>query len=807
MLVIKDVIFLDKLESVDFFKDFIKRAAVDSVESFSKTFLAESNDAFYFDLEHYSNADDTFTKFISGVYESIIDDAPCKCLYICGEAGIGKSTFLNQLINYPNSFYLLIDSTLGKTTKQQTSFTIDKKSSVVIDFNVENTEQNPKYDFVDFLSQIVLKSMHIKLQHPELLRVLEQAEESARKDNKTVSGYLRENEENQISSLADTLCKFCNLLKSEFGLDFLLVFDNIDLCSAEFQRKAVIFFAELNKAVTDLLSIRTETFKVRFVLTARSDTFAHWKKFSLLSNYLTESAKVFPKPIVFKIVKKIYENSVNTKANVLYMNNPNPLNVKMWQQDEQIEINSKERLINYIVNTVFGLPEQVWFDYMDTDFHNFHNYFVNYNVRRFGLFILHSIGSGAYSPIEFQENRAYFRKFDYLKVLLTGSKSSSDEYVKDGILQYNVLVKPEEGTNGFPIFFNLFETYMLTQVNDIYYEDVFTIYIRILQFLWWSKTQKEADNYENKDSINVSTIITALSPFYNKQSLEKALKMLIFAGVLVETRFASRNYCESAEQIVLIDPDSGDYAEIDFQVSGAESLCAGALYLKHIITEYEYISFCSNYYVTNPNSALRNPVYNRGNIDYIARADESLGLNEFEIRMISYCCKDEYNVIRFISAMQIILWDNFNKYKTSNRLKDFKEIFHQEKYGNPKDTESIHLPWRRISTKILETLYSKKNYAGVQAKTKDNARESTLRFVQREKYLGLIIDRYSDFFKVSEEELDNLLSDNNELIKRDVLVDILNMFKEGKNINDISTILELTKDDIINHIRGGFSAQ
>ena len=769
---------------LDYFKNLIKNAATESIQILANNYMAKDEDTYKFLKKNYDPS--TFDNFSQKFIDRGLDSSkPVNGSFIVGEAGSGKSTFIRQLIKRPGK----IISNMKSGRQDENSFIIKLTNSLLVDFNTEvthvpNTSDNEPY--MEVLSNIVLGFLQQKYLTHRL--------------PPPVRNY-------KLTAILDIQNKLIEAAKEFFGshnADFILIFDNIDLCSAKFQVVAAEYFVKLIQGLNGNLSkYAVPVCKIRLFMTVREDTFKSWGASPVLRGvYDLIDFCEFPKPNVYSIAENIYNNAVTSIVSrewgKKYHNLPT---MEIYLYGGVIHINEQKDLINYITKAVFDVPRRVWFDHMRTEFNDFHNYLSNHNIRRFTLFIMHCIYNGSYTPIDEKQNNPgyHYSRFDYMKMLFTASRLSTEDYVHNNVLYYNELIHPEEGVTGFPIVLNMFETYMFTDVNsDIYYEDVFMLYIRILQYIWLERAKKQGSG---DFSIDVKNIINALEPYFKKAPVEKALKILIYTGILVETRFASRNTeeVESWGDIVL--EHQGDYALIDFELGqkGNSPLCSGAMHLQFFLVEYEYISFHSHYYVTNSYSALRYSEYNRAKTDYVKLADITLGFDKPLLDDFNRHCRDEYNVVRFITAMQFIIKNNLERYRKKGISISHNDLI------NPLPMAGVNIadvfqPWSRISENVLRVLKAKKDSA--QKKSADDTELSRHgqyfsleHSASRASCLTKIINSYTKFYEDGIRELKNLRdSKDMPVSQKDRVIELI---KQGKTINVIASELSLTVDKII----------
>lgn len=143
-------------DTLDFFDNLIKGAATGSIDILAENSSATDDGTYKFLESNYIKP--WYEKF-SG---SFIDDLLyakefVKGAFIVGEAGIGKSTFIKQLIKRPNK----IIKSMKNEQPNDNLFKISAHNSLTIDFNIEitPTENLSTLEYTSALSKIILDDL------------------------------------------------------------------------------------------------------------------------------------------------------------------------------------------------------------------------------------------------------------------------------------------------------------------------------------------------------------------------------------------------------------------------------------------------------------------------------------------------------------------------------------------------------------------------------------------------------------------------------------------------------------------------
>jgi len=137
-----------KANPIDFFEKLIKDAATESINIIANNFTGDSEDTYHFYKKHYQ--DDLYDIFSKSILCSFNANTPIEVLFISGEAGIGKSTFVRQLLKYPDT----IIECLTEGHMMQSSFVINENSSIILFDDLNNSLKNDKQPKIRFLMTI-----------------------------------------------------------------------------------------------------------------------------------------------------------------------------------------------------------------------------------------------------------------------------------------------------------------------------------------------------------------------------------------------------------------------------------------------------------------------------------------------------------------------------------------------------------------------------------------------------------------------------------------------------------------------------
>jgi hypothetical protein len=705
----------------------------------------------------------------------------CDFLMIIGEAGIGKTTFLSNL-------KLAVDTinSSGSEQKLLNQYTTPREYGVF------------KVDYIDSDDPIDIQTIGKKIQETINKNFLHYKLNGKKRNHEDF-----EDEIDVANYLYTQIIKFWG----KEHIPFILTIDNIDLLKLSYQKQIFKIYANI---YSDLITLFNDNYNEKYLnekfvilFTIRNDSsqviYEHQR------NYISKA--YFPKPLVYKIMKSCIMHAVDdlllkTRYNQTIFNNTS-INIWNYTTENNITIEKADDLRKFI-NDLLTYPETTWRnDFKGIKFQEFNNIIVNYNVRQFLYLFIEKFRKYEYLPMLYNDSYKPFRKYDYFSMLIGKTTASESNYENkfvnsNNIYNNNIYIDRELRTSQrnepYAVIFNVFETYDFANDEQMdgdniscenCYENVFMIYIRILQILgieiYSASHSGKSDNF--KKTLNVYTLIEKLNPLFDVKVIIKAIQMMIYTGLLVETKIGSRDLYSRdnkdfyirlhkelyEDEFVNINGDAiinktvelfqnnkdvKNWAEIEFKIDGENKPeCAGALYLLKLMHEFDYIYPMTSYYVKNSNSVLNDPNKNGENRNYIEDAAAKLNCPDHSR------IEKEYSVALFLTAFAEMLLVNINSMSPESRKK-FNEIFHKKVDKAQKDLiEKIKNPWQNMIQSVIDTINVKANSSYDINETERTNNERTNFEISRrqlvilEQRLTEVQKEYTEVFTKAEEDL------------------------------------------------------
>jgi hypothetical protein len=283
--------------------------------------------------------------------------------------------------------------------------------------------------------------------------------------------------------------------------------------------------------------------------------------------------------------------------------------------------------------------------------------------------------------------------------------------------------------------FNIFETFEFAQFVDVdkpptnkcAYEEVLFIYMRILQKL---SIQPYNLNSNDKAVFPIGALIKDMmcevdgKRVFEQEVVERALKILIYSGIIIETKIGGRLYIfESRDKYawenVKIKDENG-YGDIKVEINNAATL-----YYKHMLSQFQYIHFMSHYYVSDECSPLRDPKHNAQKLDYIQFVKDKY-FTAGSIKRYEKNVGSELSVTLFLLALFYVLAWNIDKQKKDGTREIFKKNFCECADATGEEKRVLFHPWTHMVEEVIDALEGKKEFTKDILKTleKESERKS-----------------------------------------------------------------------------------
>lgn len=648
---------------------------------------------------YYDN--ESYLKFLGNLRIAFdFNKEKIKVRIMTGTSGIGKSSFWRNLyaIDYKN---VLSKGSFFSSIKMDLA---DIKPQGIIIIGYENSS-----DEIEWSAQREIEELHKAIYK--------------------VNGRDYNSKLQKIKTIKFDYAKQLLEYSIEINSPVIVVFDNLDLCADKYVENVLKFVFDIKDNLIELQSHYPNSQGILLVVNTRPDTFKYYKK-SLIDprNQKIADEIPMPEPDVYRIVRNNFYIATklvcrrwkkDEKIFTMKLKISDRSNGDYEIYDNDIEIKSIEELADFIIREAFEKQKDKWtfkkenpFSYQATrknflnmEFDKFISRLMDHDVRRFDRFITYCFKEGTYFPFkDFALDRSFaYKRYDFLRILILGTKSPyktdyEDDlekviynrnkkpylgYVDDAnYYEYNEYFERDLKDSDNVIMFNIFETfcyssskyanrYHLDTAKKIAngYENVFFLYIRILQRMWLL-------GYEGEE-VSSDKLISDLKILYDNDEkiIEAALNRMIFNGFILEKNIGSRKQLK-ADDVKLYKVINGktEYAvfakvmknrDKSNEPNDLDFHCAAALYISELITEYQYIYQMGVYYITEEFSAMRDPNKNMQNIDYRIKSINTINKiipsisNPDEYFEHQY---EEYTVTLFLIAVVEILKYNITSY-------------------------------------------------------------------------------------------------------------------------------------------------
>jgi hypothetical protein len=484
----------------DFFVSLLKDVANECLKM-SRNINDKNNNDFNFIMGRDAYDSDALIKFLSSFSDSFLaseNRLGISSMILTGNAGIGKTTFFNSLkydfANFKKKVIKLCDENYDQDTNNEIesiralleddnniemlSFKPDEGGMLIIDFRQLKTED--AYNILTFIDNKInslTSKQRIDLENYKVDFII----------NKDENGKA-----NKFDYIISKILKYAKYLFEEKKARFVLIFDNLDLCPESFQNAVFSIY----KQIIDKIAEYYENFEnldlklhssVFLLLTLRNDTYGYYEKTDYYNNKDIQKSD-FPTPKVYLICKKKFE-----LATYKYLENQGidifkdgKGNLEIYNpysyDNEKIIIDNNKILIENITNILFPYEmysKNVWSNmdkdkketdesiFTTVDFYEFHNQFVNSDVRRYFLFRMNLLKKYDYVKklFPFDTGRRHpSNKYDYLATLILGAKIKIENFVDENGWYYNNKHIGYEAYHSEIITFNVFETFDLSRL-------------------------------------------------------------------------------------------------------------------------------------------------------------------------------------------------------------------------------------------------------------------------------------------------------------------------------------------------------
>lgn len=580
---------------------------------------------FYID-NHKGEPNSNFKHFIKDFENSFYNGSCEKINIIRGRAGIGKSLFFKKGIRQ------LIRS--GKDIK-------DPYIYMGIDFrNIDNDEKIIFYE--DWIKR--------KLYEKAIVCINALGQEIYDYFNSVYEASGLQKYETHLKYLFP-LKFLCEKIYHNYTKPCMIIFDNIDLASVKTQRNVFDAIINVCEIFNDYMreSECKNCYRIYFAM--RPETELRYRE-GRVGDVIN-----FPLPNILNIslavIKKVLSESANEFDNVRGLPCSGTCQDVTSDKGEEMTYETHKdvadyfyKILNYYLGDIWNNNTQI-IERLGTS-EEFHCNIVNYNVRTFLKFLSDTISNGGFKPLtrEFNSRQTakYYNTFDYIEMIIRGRWS-----VHPGNTHIN-----GEGGNKAPIVFNVFDTslYGTNQKERIKH---FMLYIRILQYVCLY-----GDDFE----VQYSNLEENLSPFFDKQHINKATRKLVYVRFLYSYEQGDNKIAsiQNFQDVLIIDTTTLKLGPV------------GRFYLEKMICEFEYL------YQMSPNALICN--------EYITKLTSC------------WTTEKELTVFCFLKSIFEIIKINISEYDPEN-LALFKKQFY--------DVDDPHCsrPFRRMIDRFISVMRNK----------------------------------------------------------------------------------------------------
>lgn len=581
-----------------------------------------------FDKKYYlykpdESPNSSYEEFITSFKNEFIYSSSNKIIVIRGRAGVGKTLFFKKgaqtlLGNKEDRFNKYIH--LGVDFKN-----IDSKKSI------------------EFYKDYIYKN----LWEEAVLAIRQTGDEVINKFYEKYQKYCGPLFDKTTDAKFYPVMFFCKYIYEKYKRPCLIVFDNIDLACVETQTKVFNATSVFVSKFYSFMEICNCSSIYRVCFAMRPETHMRSQE-TRVSNVIN-----FPLPNIQQICLDIIKEKLIKTAESFDKDEALKCEVTYYSIIDQEKKTAKtfSDVANYFVRIFEHYLNDLW----DNDEIKqrlcsnevFHCRIVNYNVRKFLSFLSDTICNGGFKPLtkDFNKNSVgYYNVFDYIEMLIRGRwEVHPGNFHIDG-----------EGGNKAPIVFNVFDTSLWQRKR---YQSIshFMLYIRLLQYL---------NIYSKNKDLVYERIEEQLSLFFDKESILKAVKALVFVRIIYSFHEGDDNVASKHNlEDVVINDNTPLYLSP-----------TGKFYLENLICEFEYI------YQMSLSSLMPEPF----------------------VEELNACWRNEkeLTVLRFLSGVFNIIMHNIESYKDNNKLDDFISIFCM------KDEISCK-PYRRMLNSYIIAMHNK----------------------------------------------------------------------------------------------------
>jgi len=598
--------------------------------------LYEFDESYYDETEYKRFIHDISRVFNINAHIRTVDE---HIQLLSGEAGIGKTMFLKEGIEK------IVDDTHLQ------------KAEVYVDFRDVDEQKDISY-YEKKIYQSILEQISI-----------------ISKDNDAMVAY----KSDFVPTYLQFITKYCARVNNEYNLPLVIVIDNIDLCHHDTQRSVLRAVRKLNDQFSSFITQREKEYKFRIMLSIRPETNTFFK------NELGNADVIdFPHPKVTKIyemvIRKGLETIIEEEGNVeisFYFDG---------RTTGKPDLPDLKALANYIIDKTIKRYFSYWDDRTNPgnyDVYNnidtFHNYIVNFNIRRILNFFAKSLKNGGFRPFRNtnSEDRNY-NFYDHLNFLICGSHDfHPGNHMMDG----------EGFYHRSPIVMNLFDMDPWRNTPD-YLKNYF-IYVRIVQYI-------ELNGHDGGTSVRGLDLFEHLKCFFEPDAIFTALRRLVFADLIKETELGVRNiaFQNTADDIPINEDTIAGIAFSTDQYDTAKT------YFSFLLVEFQYIA----------NMAVTVPMYLDEEDEIVQKhLTEYSSCRRETSRIHKYCSANRERIAYiFLTSMFNVLKENIASYRNDeNKFTSFAELFIVEN----SDSDGIILkPWRRMVDNYIRTINEKIEY-------------------------------------------------------------------------------------------------
>ena len=447
----------------------------------------------------------------------------------------------------------------------------------------------------------------------------------------------------------------------------IIVVDNMDLCEFETQRETIRTIRLIRERLNSYVDTIAPDLKFVIFLAVRPETY-------IRNELAYDDNCLFPHPKVSRIYEHVIKDAFDKAFN--HFGNKE-INLRI--ESENLLLPDISALIDYFVERTVTQYIDYWkifegsptFKFGTID--SFHNYLVNFNIRRILNFFAKTLKNGGFRPLRYDDaetNRYGF--YDHLNYLICGAHTFHPGNSKmDG-----------EGFHSrSPIIMNLFD--MEPWMNENKANRNYFIFLRIIQYI-------EIKGRNGDVKVPGVELVNDLSSYFDREDIIIAIKKLLFADIIKETRCGVRNIAQqNSYRDIRIDD-----ATLDIMRFETSLMDAAKVYFASLITEFEYIA----------NMAVSIPLYLDNSNPIVQEHLKESSVSKR--RRIEYCKSNRERLgYLFLLSMLNVLKSNIGQYETLGVLSDFSEIFIEK--DTTVELSNMYKPWTQMIKNYIETLERK----------------------------------------------------------------------------------------------------